>query len=74
MTGNPNWLLSPMIIPNLTLNQAKSIEQYYIQLKKGPNKLNKINSISPDGKYKAFYKDAIEWAEDYISRNKGKRK
>lgn len=63
-----------MIIPNLTLNQAKSIEQYYIQLKKGPNKLNKINSISPDGKYKAFYKDAIEWAEDYISRNKGKRK
>lgn len=54
----------------LTLNQEKSIEQYYIQLKNGPNKLNKINSISPTGKYKNFYDDAIEWAKEYIYLHK----
>ena len=54
----------------LTLNQAKAIEQYYIELKNGPNNLNKINSISPNGKYKAFYKDAKMWAEDYINKHK----
>ena len=38
----------------LTRNQARSIEQYYIE--NGPSKMNKINSISPNNKY---YNDAL---------------
>ena len=45
----------------LTRNQARSIEQYYIE--NGPNDLNKINSISPDNKY---YNDAMNWAKNYL--------
>ena len=45
----------------LTRNQARAIEQYYIE--NGPNELNKINSISPDNKY---YKDAMNWAKNYL--------
>lgn len=50
---------------SLNQNQAKAIEQYYIE--NGPNRLNKINSISPKGKYKKFYNDALSWAIDYVS-------
>lgn len=45
----------------LTRNQARSIEQYYIE--NGPNKMNKINSISPNNKY---YNDALNWAKNYL--------
>lgn len=45
----------------LTRNQARSIEQYYIE--NGPNDLNKINSISPNNKY---YEDAMKWAKNYL--------
>ena len=45
----------------LTKNQARSIEQYFIE--NGPNQLNKINSISPNNKH---YKDAIAWAKQYL--------
>ena len=48
---------------NLTRNQARAIEQFYIQSPNGPNLLNKINSISPDFK---FYEEAIEWATTFI--------
>ena len=44
----------------LTRNQARLIEQYY---ENGPNKLNKINSISPNNKY---YEDAMKWAKIYL--------
>ena len=44
----------------LTRNQARAIEQYYIE--NGPNALNKINSISPNNKY---YQDAMNWAKQY---------
>ena len=47
----------------LTRNQARALEQYYIN--NGPNTLNKINSISPDN---AFYKDAIKWASRYLGK------
>lgn len=39
----------------LTRNQARALEQYYIE--NGPNALNKINSISLDS---VFYNDAIK--------------
>lgn len=45
----------------LTRNQARAIEQYYIE--NGPNALNKINSISPNNKY---YQDAMNWAKQYL--------
>lgn len=48
---------------DLTRNQARAIEQYYIN--NGPNALNKINSISPNS---PFYKEALEWAETFIMR------
>lgn len=48
---------------NLTRNQARALEQYYINLPNGPNALNKINSISPNSKY---YDAAIEWAEHFL--------
>jgi RHS repeat-associated protein len=47
----------------LTRNQARSIEQYFIE--NGPgNALNKINSISPNSVY---YDDAMKWATDFIN-------
>ncbi|SET55925.1 cellulose binding domain-containing protein [[Clostridium] polysaccharolyticum] len=46
---------------NLTRNQARAIEQYYIE--HGPNKMNKINSIGKNNKY---YKDAMKWAKKYL--------
>ncbi len=49
------------ISSGLTRNQARSIEQYYIE--NGPNDLNKINSISPNNKY---YEDAMKWAKNYL--------
>ena len=45
----------------LTRNQARAIEQYYIE--NGPNKLNKINSIGQKNKY---YQDALDWAKQYL--------
>ena len=52
----------------LTRNQARSIEQYYIE--RGPNKLNKINSIrsGPSAKHR-HYDQAIKWAEQYIKEH-----
>lgn len=47
----------------LTRNQARAIEQYFIE--NGPgNTLNKINSISPNSVY---YDDAMKWAIDFIN-------
>ena len=46
---------------DLTRNQARAIEQYFIE--NGPNELNKINSISPNNK---FYQDAMNWAKGYL--------
>ena len=51
---------------DLTRNQARALEQYYIEMRDGPNKLNKINSISTKNKY---YKAAKEWAANYIDSN-----
>ncbi|HCJ57745.1 MAG TPA: hypothetical protein DHV55_10570 [Clostridiaceae bacterium] len=46
----------------LTRNQARAIEQYFIE--NGPeNALNQINSISPTS---AYYNDAMRWATDFI--------
>ena len=45
----------------LTRNQARAIEQYYIE--NGPNKLNKISSV---GKNNKFYQDAIKWAKNFL--------
>ena len=45
----------------LTRNQARAIEQYYIE--NGPNNLNKINSIGQNNKY---YQDAMNWAKQYL--------
>ncbi len=44
---------------NLTRNQARAIEQYFIE--NGPNEMNNISSISKDNKY---YDDAKEWANN----------
>ena len=49
---------------DLTRNQARSIEQYYIE--NGLNELNKINSISPKNKH---YHASQEWAKQYIKSN-----
>ena len=49
---------------NLTKNQARAIEQYYIE--NGPNQINIINSISKKSQY---YKPAIKWASEYIKKN-----
>ena len=49
----------------LTRNQARAIEQYYIE--HGPNELNKINSISPTNN--KYYNDSQIWASEYISKN-----
>ena len=49
---------------DLTRNQARSIEQYYIE--NGPNELNKINSISQKNKH---YHASQEWAKQYIKSN-----
>lgn len=45
----------------LTRNQARSVEQYYID--HGPNELNKINSISPLHKFRS---SADQWALKYL--------
>ena len=45
-------------IDDLTRNQARSIEQYFI--KNGPNKSNSINSIRES---RDIYDLAIEWAK-----------
>lgn len=54
---------------NLTRNQARVIEQHFIEIENGPNKQNKIWSISKDNKY---YDDAKAWAEQYL-KSRGKR-
>lgn len=41
-----------------------------IELSNFNSRSNIINSISPNGKYKAFYKDAKMWDEDYINKHK----
>ena len=48
---------------NLTRNQARAIEQYFIE--NGPNELNKINSIGYNNKY---YQDAYNWAKQYLGK------
>lgn len=50
---------------NLTRNQARALEQYFIE--SGPNELNKINSISPHNKY---YNDALNWAKDFLTKRR----
>ena len=47
---------------NLTRNQARALEQYYIE--NGPNRQNKINSISSNNR---FYDEAKQWASNYNS-------
>ena len=50
----------------LTRNQARAIEQYFIE--NGPgNAMNRINSISPTSPY---YNDALNWATEFISNLK----
>ncbi|WP_026506600.1 polymorphic toxin-type HINT domain-containing protein [Butyrivibrio sp. MC2013] len=53
--------------PKLTRNQARAIEQFFIEMPEGPNLRNIINSISPDNKY---YYQAMEWAAKYIAKSK----
>ncbi|WP_084758062.1 GIY-YIG nuclease family protein, partial [Defluviitalea phaphyphila] len=46
----------------LTRNQARAIEQYYIE--KGPaNLLNKINSIRPSHRH---YNQAMKWVQEFL--------
>ena len=49
---------------HLTRNQARAIEQFFIE--NGPNEWNLINSISPKNR---FYDQAMQWAESYIKSN-----
>lgn len=49
------------IFSGLTRNQARAIEQYFIE--NGPNYYNKINSISPSSEY---YEEALKWAIEYL--------
>ena len=49
------------VTSDLTRNQARSIEQFFIE--NGPNDFNIINSISPNHQ---FYEQALRWAEKYI--------
>jgi RHS repeat-associated protein len=51
------------LYPNLTRNQARSIEQFYITNEIG-SRMNKINSISPNS---PFYQGAMQWAEEYLT-------
>lgn len=46
----------------LTRNQARAVEQYYIE--NGPSDLNQINSISTSSSY---YPEAISWAQQYLN-------
>ena len=48
---------------SLTRNQARSIEQCFIEMESGPNELNLRNSISPSHR---FYNQAKVWAKEYI--------
>ena len=54
------------VYDGLTRNQARAIEQYYIE--NGPNELNKINSISHNHR---FYVEALKWAKEYITSHCG---
>ena len=47
----------------LTRNQARAVEQYLIE-NGNANKLNKINSISPNNQ---MYDEAMKWAEKYFN-------
>ena len=47
----------------LTRNQARALEQYYIEMRGGPNELNLINRISPKHR---FAKQAEAWAKNYL--------
>jgi len=49
------------IVSQVTRNQARSIEQYFIE--NGPSLYNKINSISPAFRY---YNEAMEWARVFL--------
>ena len=51
------------LFPGLTRNQARAIEQYFIENGSG-NAMNRINSISPTSPY---YQDALNWATEFIS-------
>ena len=48
---------------DLTRNQARAVEQYLIE-NGNANKLNKINSISPNNQ---MYDEAMKWAEKYLN-------
>lgn len=48
---------------DLTRNQARAIEQYYIE--NGPNLLNEISSISTNHR---FYEASKVWATNYIGK------
>ena len=50
-----------VIISGLTRNQARAIEQYFIE--NGPSELNKINSIAKTAEY---YNEALRWAEEFL--------
>lgn len=52
------------LFSGLTRNQARAIEQYFIE--NGPgNAINQINSISPTSPH---YDNAMKWAADFINR------
>lgn len=53
-----------IVYKDLTRNQARSIEQYFIGMRNGPNQLNKINSISPNNIY---FEDALDWANKFVA-------
>lgn len=46
---------------HLTRNQARALEQYHIV--NGPNRLNRVGSISRVHRY---FQDAMRWAEDFL--------
>jgi len=50
---------------NLTRNQARAIEQYFIEKPNGPNKKNKIFSIRKKHRY---YNEARNWAIEYLAK------
>jgi RHS repeat-associated protein len=49
------------VVSGLTRNQARAIEQYFIE--NGPNLYNQINSISPNSQY---YEEAERWAIEFL--------
>ena len=62
-SGKPFVYLQP-VFEGLTRNQARAIEQYFIE--NGPSELNKISSISPNN---PNYEEALKWAEYFIEHN-----